>query len=51
MIWNRAALDDGGASPGAGDTALAAALAFHGLARAPSLDSGTEPHKRLTMDG
>jgi hypothetical protein len=32
MIWNRAALDDGGASPGAGDTALAAALAFHGLA-------------------
>ena len=32
MIWNRAVLDDGGASPGAGDTALAAALAFHGLA-------------------
>jgi hypothetical protein len=32
LIWNRATLDDGGASPGAGDTALAAALAFHGLA-------------------
>src|SRR6266700_4352628 len=32
LIWNRAALDDGGASPGAGDMALAAVLAFHGLA-------------------
>src|SRR6266700_7003392 len=27
LIWNRAALDDGGASPGAGDMALAAVLA------------------------
>jgi hypothetical protein len=32
LIWNRATLGDGGASPEAGDTALAAALAFHGLA-------------------
>jgi hypothetical protein len=32
LIWNRAALDGGGASPGAGDIALAAMLAFHGLA-------------------
>ena len=31
LIWNRAALEGGGASPGAGDLALADALAFHGL--------------------
>jgi hypothetical protein len=32
LIWNRAALSNGGGSPGAGDTALVTALAFHGLA-------------------
>jgi hypothetical protein len=33
LIWNRAAaLGNGGGSPRAGDTALATALAFHGLA-------------------
>ena len=32
LIWNRAALSGGGESPGIGDAALAAALAFHGLA-------------------
>jgi hypothetical protein len=32
LIWNRAALEHGGTSPGAGDRALAAVLAFHGLA-------------------
>jgi hypothetical protein len=31
LIWNRAALESGGASPGPGDLALADALAFHGL--------------------
>ncbi|SDP20817.1 hypothetical protein SAMN04489867_1735 [Pedococcus dokdonensis] len=31
-IWNRAALEGGGASPGAGDTALAAALLLHSSA-------------------
>jgi hypothetical protein len=31
LIWNRAALEGGGASPGPGDLALADALAFHGL--------------------
>lgn len=31
LIWNRAALESGGASPGLGDLALADALAFHGL--------------------
>ncbi len=32
LIWNRAALEQGGSSPGAGDRALADVLAFHGLA-------------------
>jgi hypothetical protein len=32
LIWNRAALEKGGTSPGAGDRALADVLAFHGLA-------------------
>lgn len=32
LIWNRAALNDGGSSPGVGDATLATALAFHGLA-------------------
>lgn len=32
LIWNRAAFNDGSSSPEAGDTALATALAFHGLA-------------------
>jgi hypothetical protein len=32
LIWNRAALCNGGESPGIGDAALATALAFHGLA-------------------
>ena len=32
LIWNRAALERGGSSPGAGDRALADVLAFHGLA-------------------
>jgi hypothetical protein len=31
-IWNRAALEGGGSSPGAGDTALAAALLLHSSA-------------------
>lgn len=31
LIWNRAALEGGGASPGPGDFTLADALAFHGL--------------------
>jgi hypothetical protein len=31
-IWNRAALDDGGASPSEGDRALAAALHLHAAA-------------------
>lgn len=31
-IWNRAALEDGGRSPGAGDRALAAALHLHTMA-------------------
>lgn len=32
LIWNRAALEGGGTSPGVGDRALADLLAFHGLA-------------------
>jgi hypothetical protein len=32
LIWNRAVLERGGASPGVGDHALADVLAFHGLA-------------------
>lgn len=32
LIWNRAALEKGGISPGVGDRALADVLAFHGLA-------------------
>lgn len=32
LIWNRAALEKGGTSPGVGDHALADLLAFHGLA-------------------
>lgn len=31
LIWNRAALQSGGASPGPGDVVLAKVLAFHGL--------------------
>ncbi len=31
QIWNRAAMKDGGASPGRGDQALAAMLSLHGL--------------------
>jgi hypothetical protein len=31
-IWNRAALESGGPTPGTGDTALAAALLLHGSA-------------------
>jgi hypothetical protein len=31
LIWNRAALESGGASPGPGDLSLADAPAFHGL--------------------
>lgn len=31
MIWNRAALDGGGASPRRGDAALAALLLVHGM--------------------
>lgn len=31
LIWNRAALESGGPAPRAGDAALAAALAVHGL--------------------
>lgn len=31
-IWNRAALESGGSTPGAGDTALAAALRLHSSA-------------------
>lgn len=31
-IWNRAALENGGREPRAGDRSLAALLAFHGLA-------------------
>jgi hypothetical protein len=30
-VWNRAALEDGGLSPGPGDTALASLLLLHGL--------------------
>jgi len=32
VIWNRAAMDDGGPSPSVGDTALASLLYAHGLA-------------------
>jgi len=32
LVWNRAALSDGGESPAVGDAALAAALAVDGLA-------------------
>jgi hypothetical protein len=32
LIWNRAAREHGGTSPGPGDVALADALAFHSLA-------------------
>jgi hypothetical protein len=31
LIWNRAALERGGTTPGVGDRALADVLAFHGL--------------------
>jgi hypothetical protein len=31
LIWNRAALERGGAAPGVADRALADVLAFHGL--------------------
>jgi chloramphenicol 3-O-phosphotransferase len=31
MVWNRAALDNGGSRPGKGDRALAALLTLHGL--------------------
>lgn len=32
LIWNRAALEHGGTTPGIGDRALADVLSFHGLA-------------------
>ncbi len=32
LVWNRAALEAGGNSPGEGDAALAALLAFHSIA-------------------
>lgn len=31
-VWNRAAMEDGGVSPGPGDRALASLLLLHGLA-------------------
>ena len=50
LIWNRAALENGGMYPNAGDRALADVLAFHGLAmsggvldaveRTPAADQG-----------
>jgi hypothetical protein len=47
LIWNRAVLEGGGASPGPGDLALADTLAFHGLV----MNSGaSDAAERLSIE-
>jgi hypothetical protein len=38
IIWNRAAMADGGPAPGPGDTALSAALRLHSMIMSGGLD-------------
>jgi hypothetical protein len=42
VIWNRAAIENGGTSPGPGDVALASALRLHGMVMSGGLDHACE---------
>ena len=42
VVWNRAALENGGSSPATGDRALADMLAFHGLVMSGGLLNAVE---------
>ena len=54
-VWNRAALESGGESPGPGDRALASLLLAHGLAMNGGihhvLDVLSEPEQAAAVDG
>jgi hypothetical protein len=50
VIWNRAALENGGPHPRAGDTALSAVLRPHGLAMSGGLLDAVEQLTEAQLD-
>ena len=49
-VWNRAALEAGGDSPADGDAALAALLAFHGIAMNGGVLHSVEFHSEAAIE-